>query len=141
MQHSEIIEGMAEIFWGLAWADWADENGINLSGKDILEEMPEIPEESYYFSYRVLGMYEVLNDIEINALFCRAIRFDGNKVSYDNAEMRKRFGNCLAYMALGTGVSWFDDHAEFGLQTPYIENDMIPVAFENEKISTNSNSR
>jgi len=30
----------------------------------------------------------------------------------------KRFGECLAWMSMGAGVSWFDDHEPFDLKVP-----------------------
>jgi hypothetical protein len=39
-------------------------------------------------------------------------------------EQEQRFGECLAWMALGAGVSWFDDHARFEIKVPrLIEHD------------------
>lgn len=37
------------------------------------------------------------------------------------SDIAEDFGHYLVMMALGEGVSWFDDHAEFELKHPYIE--------------------
>lgn len=44
-----------------------------------------------------------------------------SRVSRRNCTYLEDFGICLIMMTLGTGVSWFDDHAKFDLKTPYIE--------------------
>lgn len=119
-----ILIGVAQILWGLSWADHADEHGcVNLSGKKIEHEMPEIPDEAWLMSARLVGMIEQANERSVYCLYADAVRADTGQdehVDFDSDDA-ERFGNCLAYQALGHGVSWFDDHAEFPLETPSFE--------------------
>lgn len=126
---SEIVQGMAEIFWGDAWATWMEENGRSgeLSGKEITEIMPPIPDRVYNFCYRMLGRIEELNNNDEFILLSMAVGADYNAGNLKSItplpkEYTYSFGNYLAHGCLGSGVSWFDDHAEFPIKFPYTES-------------------
>lgn len=112
----EFINGMAECFWASAWADHVEEKGCyNLSGCEITEHMPEIPEQAYRAAHRVLGRIEETVELHVASLFAKAWAADGldpEHVDY-HGELANRFGWCLAYAAMGAGVSWEDDHEGF----------------------------
>lgn len=137
MYKNQIRYGMAQIVWGLSWADHVEEHGCaNLSGIEITSVMPEIPEEVYLFCERVLGMYQALNGREEQSLLWMALEADGinpetlPKNKYN--EYEERFGECLAFMALGHGVSWFDDHKEFDLKIPDVEASEFMILAEEQ---------
>lgn len=132
----EILSGMATILWGSAWADHAEEaRCTNLSGEEITNIMPDIPKEAHEHAARIAAEYEKLNGVPVEALYERAVEADKREVGampYDGLPAREepgtpewfeayaeRFGECLAYEAMGAGVSWEDDHAEFEHEAPY----------------------
>lgn len=135
---SEIVEGMAEIFWGDGWATHAEEHRCaNISGEEITEIMPQIPARIYAFCERVMGKIEQANGTNEFALLYAALTADGknpselfekNRDEFDR--LANEFGNGLAYMAMGSGVSWFDDHEKFDLEVPHCENEAYIIAEE-----------
>jgi hypothetical protein len=97
--------------------------------------MPSIPAEAYALAERVLGGIEQANPqwgCNWPAMLDAARRADNGwkdgrlplgAVLVENIdgyreENVERFGNCLAWMAMGAGVSWFDDHKKFELHVP-----------------------
>lgn len=119
--NNNIGFGIAEMIWGLSWANHMEEH-------DCKKTMPEIPDEVYIFTERVLGAYWGLNGMHEHALLWKALDADGTTFKTDltpenlsEAEFNKlerHFGYCLAHMAFGYGVSWFDDHKKFDLRVP-----------------------
>ncbi len=113
---SEVIEGAAEILWAVNWADHAEEHGCTrLSGTQIESVMPSIPKEAYALAKKVIAGFERANGVTIDKLFERAIAAD--KAEGQDTPDPLAFGNDLAHMSMGSGVSWFDDHANFPLKT------------------------
>src|SRR5574342_317663 len=113
----EFINGMAECFWASAWADHCEERGCyDLSGCEVTEHMPEIPELAYRLAHRVAGRIEVRAKHGLASLLFLACKADGlpePKHEDYHGPLANRFGWCLAYKAMGAGVSWFDDHESF----------------------------
>lgn len=113
----EFINGMAECFWASAWADHCEEAGCyNLSGCEITQHMPEVPELAYRLAHRVAGRIEVRAKYGLASLFALACKADGlPEPTHEDyhSELANRFGWCLAYAAMGSGVAWEDDHAGF----------------------------
>jgi hypothetical protein len=107
-----ILEGMASIFWATAWADHVEEHRCcSLSGVEITEVMPSIPESARTLASEVLKQIDAASTQPADAL-------------YDAAPNPKsgahRFGNCLAFSTMGAGVSWEDDDDAIpGLIIPY----------------------
>lgn len=132
----DVIEGCASIIWASVWAHVAEESDTyNLSGCEITEHMPEIPEEAYTFARKVLADMLHLNRREVGLQFnqethkCErtytartvsdllemALRADicsGNEEIPHFDDYARRFGECMAFRAMGDGVGWEDDHAE-----------------------------
>ena len=107
-----IAEGCAGILWGLAWADHAEETDCcSLSGRQIEDHMPAIGEMAFYEAGQIIGALEQASGYNILALFSIALRDDGLNPETAFEKYAERFGNCLAYGALGHGVAWSDDHA------------------------------
>ena len=115
-----IIRGIATILWASTWADHvAEVRCRSLSGCEITQVMPSIDEAAFRLAHRVAGRIEQVN-YNLPSLCAAAWRADGNSDTDDSPddEFAERFGECLAYMAQGAGVSWFDDHKEFPLEVP-----------------------
>ncbi len=121
-----VINGMAEILWGLSWADHVEEARCrSLSGVRIEKVMPPIPERVFRICEWVADQIETANNNRsIDALLHDAAWVDGlcedpkDIWKYLTEPYAERFGNCLTYMAMKAGVSWFDDHARFNLKVP-----------------------
>lgn len=161
--------GMATILWGDAWAthveysyqdpnDPGNNNGPkchDLAGKEITEIMPEIPKMGWQFAYILGCEYKKINlrdsvvDLFVSAM--RAENPDLKLQHYDKAledhvddgVLPLRFGQCLAYMSLGYGVSWFDEYAPFTIYIPHIETSSLEEWASNncEKCNENRNQK
>lgn len=113
-----FVKGMAAILWGNAWADHVDEHDcFDLSGREVTEVMPEIPEVVWRRAERLAGTIEQANGLSLPAIFSQAMKAEGKTVEHEDywGADAEGFGSYLAHMAVGSGVSWFDDHAEFKL--------------------------
>jgi len=130
-----ILNGMASTLWGMEWADHVEEHRCaNLSGVEITDVMPEVPIEAYLLAANFIGHIEQANRMNIYALLYKAAKadgqdpYEGDKPGDDYAE---EFGSDLGMMALGSGVSWFDDHAQFDIEVPHLEaSDLMALAEE-----------
>ena len=127
MEHDPIMEGLARVLWCSAWADAAEECGESqrLSGVEITNVAPETPIEAWCWAYRVAGAIEQANGASLHVLLGRGamahLRAKGEDPASEDIrpwceEHADRFGTCLAFMAMGSGVSWFDDFEEFPLE-------------------------
>lgn len=127
MQHDDkIINGAAEMLWALAWADHAEDTGCtDLSGCEITTIMPDVGLSAFIEAGRVIGATEHQSHANIHALLWMCLRADGLDPEACADDYMDRLGGCLAYMALGHGVSWFDDHAPCAaLKVPYMSVDL-----------------
>lgn len=116
----EILNAMARTLWALAWATERDEKGISLGQGDILELAPPTPRGAILHAARIAGQYEERNGCGLASLYGAALRADlGRDIEHGDfaTDYAASFGHYLAMMALGHGVSWFDDHARFKLET------------------------
>ena len=113
-------EGMAATLWADQWASHVDEHRCTrLSGVEITSVMPPVPAKAYELATELMVKISAANGGKsITDLLEEAAQADG--VTPDAAYMRS-FGSDLALMALGHGVSWFDDHATFPLKVPSFE--------------------
>lgn len=115
---ADIRTGIATILWGLAWADHVEECGCqSISGCEITDIMPKIPECAWKAADDLIVLVETKHLRSVDALYKEACEED--EIAGINAPTRRsgeeRFGNCIAYEALGHGVSWEDDHATSAL--------------------------
>jgi len=117
----EALEGAASSLWASAWADHAEQHGCSsLSGVEITDVMPSIPEQAYEAAKRCLESIERANGKPIDELYQMAIEADEEEGVHPNShEGPESFGSDLAMQWMGHGVSWFDDHAEFPLEIPH----------------------
>jgi hypothetical protein len=114
-----VVQGAARVLWASAWADVTEERGESHSGQELTEIAPPTPMEATSLATSLMGKVARANGHSISALVKMAAQADG--VAPTN-EFARSFGSDIAMMAMGTGVSWFDDHAEFPLTVPSVEN-------------------
>lgn len=126
-----IVEGMARALFVSTYAEWAEEmcqRGIDplppiaKGGEDWMDVAPETPKEAMVYAWRLCGMIEEANHLNIYCLAAAAHKADwpdrdpcDRPSGYD-----KMFGHYLAMQAMGHGVSWFDDHEKFPLHVPHV---------------------
>ncbi len=94
--------------------------------------MPEIPNIAKQLAKHLTWEIKKYNSGDgIYELWLKAVKADNpdlldmtesSVVEYSSWQDQVRFGECLAYMAMGAGVSWFDDHERFTISVPLIEN-------------------
>lgn len=111
----EFSTGAARALWASSWADGEEERGNSIQGQ-ILDQMPPVPISAWVAAGELIGLLESSNKANIFMLMERAKKADGVK-SIDIEE----FGFSMAMQALGTGVSWFDNHANFKLEDVHME--------------------
>jgi hypothetical protein len=115
---SEILEGMASLLWASAWADHADDHRCtNLSGKEITSIMPPVPALAKQIAARwAIEIARRNSGSTVVDLWERAVIAD--KQENKRQGTPNEFGGDLAMECMGSGVSWFDDHAEFPIKLP-----------------------
>lgn len=140
----EILESMTRTLWVTAYASFIDnelEDGKTRkeledagypsagAGDDWMDIAPDTPDGVDKAAEALAKAYEDLNGKSITELLARAAEADGFEEGQDriafaanllaDTDYAREFGHYLAMMALGEGVGWFDDHAEFPLKTPF----------------------
>ena len=120
-----VILGIATILWASAWADHVEEHDCySLCGCEITDHMPAIPWAAWLAAGRLLRRVEKAHGTTIEAILECAEEMDENEGIRASSRRSgpERFGNCMAYEAMGAGVSWADDHAEIPFyDVPYGE--------------------
>lgn len=136
-----ILEGMARTLWLYAYADYIEEIGDKsadeqelpraLAGQDWDDVAPETPKAAMKAAKELVKLYEASKgtgdivelyglaqtvdmeeDFEFELSQGKIGRTVGDRWKIADAGL---FGSMLASMALGHGVSWFDDHKKFEL--------------------------
>lgn len=129
-----FLEGAARAFFVCAYADFVEEghstdNELSederearlalpraMMGSDWYDCAPETPINAYVLAGELwAGLYHLNGEAGPYSLVLRAEEADGKPVDAEE------FGRDLAMQAMGTGVSWFDDHAKFPIKVPHIE--------------------
>lgn len=115
-----FLEGAARAFFVMAYAEYADESGDEdlpraSNGGDWYDVAPSNPPFAYALAGELWAKLEALNHVNMHQLLARAAMADAKAI--DAAE----FGGDIAMQAMGTGVSWFDDHAKFEISIPRME--------------------
>jgi hypothetical protein len=129
-----IVEAMARALFVSTYVDWAEEMNrqghdveIACCGSDWMDVAPETTREAQDLAWYLLGRIEQANGTNIWALAAAAWRADFKSMDAEEfccdrtLKFDKDFGHCLAMMAMGSGVGWWDDHVKFPLEVPYIE--------------------
>jgi hypothetical protein len=112
----------------MAYADWVEgmskaerkahgDVPVSLQGVDWDEDAPGTPDAAEQAARELAELYEAENGVSLDVLWDRALTADGitdpdERVGADESV----FGRYLAHMAVGSGISWFDDHAQFDLK-------------------------
>lgn len=128
-----ILHGMVWGLWEAAWLDgrdhWADEHCKQ--GAEVPKGCPDPPDEVMLHAASLWGRVSQLNKMSPVCLLAMAKAADGmHDEDIADAEYCFDFGWCLAMQSLGHGVSWFDDHEQFEMETPDVE---FYVYFDNPK--------
>lgn len=106
----EILNGIVEILWGDAWASHVEECGCHdISGCEITAVMPVPPQEAVDAGYALASIVVEKHGKSLSQLFGAACEVDGLDVN--DRKLQTRFGNCIAWEAMGAGVSWADDYS------------------------------
>jgi hypothetical protein len=116
-RRSEIVEGIAEILWADGWMMHVEEHGCErIAGQNIMDIMPPIPKDARDFAEKWAKDVEKDNGKKLETIYEEAR--EANEREGKSTHSPVTFGNYLAYMMQGAGVSWFDDNAEFDLEVP-----------------------
>lgn len=121
---AEIVAGMAKGMYSSAWADDQEEThrssgkkGLSpLSGQEITKIAPAPSGSAKNAAEELAKKYEKANGKSLDELYADAEKADGG-----HTDEPEKFGHYLAMMALGHGVSWFDDHKKFPLKKVHTE--------------------
>lgn len=119
-----ITEGCGRMLWALDWANHAEESECtDVGGHNIMDIMPEPHPFAFLEAARLIGHVERASGRGIVSLLWACLNADGTH--HAQRDDYARFGECLAYMATGNGVSWFDDHAPCDvLKVPGVDVDL-----------------
>lgn len=120
-----IIEAMARTLFVDAWASAMEERGEThgWAGQDLMDLAPETSSEAKAAAAKLAAEFVALNGKSLTDLLEAAAAADGDAAL--NPSYVESFGHNLAMQAIGHGVSWFDDHAEFPIEFPRSENDVF----------------
>ena len=148
----EFIEGAARCFFVCAYADFveeperdpeSDDHVLNYAyptpgcGGDWYDVAPErTPPAAYAFAGMLWARLEAMNKATAP---CGVISLVEQAATADGVHTMdvEHFGRDCAMMALGTGVSWFDDSEEFPLEVPYMDCgsvDFDPAAYREGEV-------
>lgn len=129
-----FLEGAARAFFVMAYANFIEEGHstdndltdeerecrLDLPrpgpGEDWYDYAPETPINAYALAGEMWAELQHANgEAGVYSLHARAEAADGA------APDPEKFGRLLAMQYMGTGVSWFDDHATFPIKVPHTE--------------------
>ena len=113
----------------VAWSQKEAEAGRTHSQRNIAEIAPGTTDEARFHAAAYIGSFETANGMSIEAIYaqaCTADKIEHSEVIevYRNDQCEEKpevarhpeeFGHSLGMMALGTGVTWWDDHERFQL--------------------------
>jgi len=124
---NSIVDSMARTLWVSTYADWWDEAPDDVqakypgagAGEDWMDVAPGgIPCDVEDQAWRLCGMIEQANGMALVCLAAAAHRAENEGDGCERSwHFDNDFGHCLAMMAMGTGVSWYDNHARFYLDS------------------------
>jgi len=116
-----FLEGSARAIFVMAYADFCEQSeDCDLPtpgpGGDWYDCTPATPPNAYALAGELWAELHRLNgEAGVYSLSLRAEAADGKPVDPEE------FGRDLAMQWMGTGVSWFDDHAKFPIKIGYTE--------------------
>lgn len=132
--NEDIAEGMARGLWLAAYSSFAEEaNDPDFprarQGQDWDDVAPETPEIADEAALALAKLYVDANHVTLDGLYGRATLANGQ--DEDDSDQAYMFGFYLSQMAIGSGLSWFDDHARFDLKKPFF----FEVDFDGEYLT------
>src|SRR3546814_15166335 len=110
-----------------------------------MDVAPETPPEAGDAANQLVGQFCGINECGIHTLLYRAARADaeankvfegavvGESTLFDNERYQRAFGYSLALEAVGHGVPWFDDHADYDITLPN-----MPFEFTADEVRANT---
>jgi len=125
----QIVDSMARAFFASAWAQAEEEkpdfskNGYGGHGHgrgvEIMAVAPPTSRNAQKHAEMVAREIERENHKTLGELYVKAAEAPGK---HDKEPNPGDFGHYLAMESMGHGVSWYDDHPEFGMkEVPYHE--------------------
>lgn len=124
-----FLYGAARAMFVMAYADHVENSEEDLPrpgpGGDWYDYAPEAPPNAYALAGGMWSELHAANgEAGVYSLALRAEAADGAPVDAEE------FGRDLAMQYMGSGVSWFDDHAEFEVKIPHAEIGMYSFSDE-----------
>jgi len=125
----QIVDSMARAFFASAWAEGEEEKPDFFEkgygghghgrGVNIMDVAPPTSRNAYKHAEFVAKQIERENRKSLGELYVKAAEIGGR---HDKSPNPGDFGYYLAMESMGHGVSWYDDHPEFGMkEIPYHE--------------------
>lgn len=112
----EMFEGIVDGIWLDAWAQALEEEGKSPPRSITRETAPPAPESARKLAEAFARNLEEANNTSLLRIYQRASDAEGEDVDAES------LGFDLTMQAMGHGISWFDDHAEFNVVLPYLES-------------------
>lgn len=118
-----MTEAMARAFHVCAWADAREERGMRFPPQTKIEEVaPETSAAAKAHAQEVAKEIVELNKLSLFDLAKKAMVADkGEADPAITEETAHELGWYMGMQSLGHGVSWTDDHEDFGLELPLTE--------------------
>jgi hypothetical protein len=111
------VEVVARTLWGVAWADWAEENGELEPGGDIFDQVPVTPDDALNLAAAVIRRVEKLNGKTWEQLYAMARTAPGK---HHKKPTPADFAYLLTMEMMETGVGWDDDHPRVDIVLPQV---------------------
>ncbi len=117
---------IAKAYYASAWADAMEEAGYQFAPQTrINREAPDPSQESLARAIRDAQALCEMNGVStLEELLQKAA--DADRKGNDPSEIAEDFGFDIGMEMLGSGVSWKDDHEDFGYQAPHTEFHLNP---------------
>lgn len=117
---TEIVDSMARTLFVEAWANREEEMGHRLRG-ELMSQAPPTPRAAHHQASALARDIEKLNGQSLEALYTEAAAVPGK---HYREPTPRDFGYGLVMQALGSGVSWYDDHphGSHPIKLPRIES-------------------
>jgi hypothetical protein len=126
-KRQEIVDACAWMLWANAWISLQEDPDREVAdrvdpgaGGSWDPYVPDVPAEVTKGAELLIASIERRNGATVDALYDRAVALPGKRYT-DREPTPERFGNCIAYVAIGAGVSWADDYPEAGITISEIE--------------------
>ncbi len=134
-----FLEGAARAFFVLAYADYCDEgtstdNDLTdeereerlalpsaSNGADWYDYAPATPPNAYALAGELWARLKTDNPGACGVYTLANLAKEADGLSEDDEIDMEDFGRDLAMQAMGTGVSWFDNHKKFPIKIPRME--------------------